>query len=325
MHNFDDSWGPMRSHIPLPHISKNSQTLLNDLAEKPKSRLSGWLAEVVDNTGFEGKESHVDTWLPQRYALIEDSARRLIDSLFLELSRYSREFNASAQGEQMSLSVKPPGPTLTLTCKRDPSYEPYKFTCYEGHIASHSWVILIRSYYEIIQIFILPSRMLFGLESDRLDADVKALVELRPAVNEQNVKWALGEVVLQEESLIGFAKELFSDFIKVAVGLMDPCALFLASKDHSECKHGKEKEEVIQMLEDLQLWQARGLVTKAIAKDTEVLMRASNDSTLREDLRTRLETLLARYSKEQVAWGALISTMNELFAECRKDELAESR
>src|SRR5579883_2422346 len=191
MHNYEESWGPLQSHhLPPAHISPRARRALDELESKPKSQLSGWLAEIIEGSRSSGNDSCSDTWLPRRYGVIEQSARSWVSYFFANLNSMALEFNHSSVSEGLSIISEEPKTTFELPCRRDPSSEPYRFSCFQGHLATYGWALLVRSYYEAIQIFIVPSNLLLGLETNLLSTrEVKPLVELRAAVSDERVQW----------------------------------------------------------------------------------------------------------------------------------------
>jgi len=278
MENFDDSWGALHSHEAPIHLSKESQFSLEQLQSTKHEKLTGWLADLIDGTPG-AKESHMDTWLPKRYALIEQSAFSWIDELFAELNLFTREFNSSSAGQQTPIVAAGPKTTLTLPCRRDPSFAPYKFTCYQGHLASHNSALLIRSYYETIQIFLIPSEMLFALESDLLANEVKPLIELIAVVNEEEVHWTSTGAHLASETIPAIARELFSDFLRLTLNVITVSDLLHSNQNTQVTKtvHGNAQEEASQLVKDLHLWQAGSIFYEALSHDQEVLAKRSTE------------------------------------------------
>ncbi|MFA7337371.1 MAG: hypothetical protein WC028_11345 [Candidatus Obscuribacterales bacterium] len=311
MSNFEESWNPHQPHEAPTHLSKNSQTTLQQLTNTKTKKLTGWLADLVECTPA-AKQAHADTWLPKRYALIEESAFAWIDTFSAEVHAFVREFNNSASAETVRLVFDGPKLTMSLPCKRDPSYTPYKFTCYQSHVVSHNYALLIRSYYETIQIFIVPSEKLLDLENDFLKTEFPPLLELRPAINENTVLWASTGTPLRSENIPIVARELFSDFLKLTLGVIEISELFgaaVASKSVS-ILHSQEKENLTQFIRDLQVWRTGSIFTQAIARDKEALSRQTGKSVnLSSEQFTKVQS---QYNDLEKALADLVLTLKNI-------------
>ena len=316
MHSFDEQWGTSSSHKPNSPLSERSELALSRLQAKPSGKLSGWLANLIECTQPEDIQPRVDTWLPQRYALIEVSARSWIDAFFAELNKFVWEVNSSEESEKLTIVAENPKSTIELRCRRDPSSEPYKFVCYQGHLATRDWAILIRSYYEALQVFIMRSELLLGLECDRLGMnDLKPVAEFRAAVNGDDVQWALAGTPVSKSAIPGMARELFEDFINVALGKMDESDLFLPAHTgkpaDSKSSHEKGKDQFLALLTDLQVWQTRDIITKAINHDLGAITKLSLQPEQMLANRLSLELLQSQYADLQRCWNTLLSSLQK--------------
>ncbi|MBS1956337.1 MAG: hypothetical protein JST89_19275, partial [Cyanobacteria bacterium SZAS-4] len=227
-----------------------------------------------------------------------------------ELKIHVRGFNNSSSGLQSPLVSCAPKKTLTLPCRRDPSSAPYIFTCYQGHIASHNFALLIRSYYETIQIFLIPSEMLFALESDLLSNELKPLIELMAVVNEDSVCWTFTGLHLVSETIPDIARELLSDLLRLTLKMINVSDLCLLDQNKKSLRaiHGSEQEHAIGLIKDLHLWQTGAIFTEAITRDQETLVNlppeADNDFASGE-----LAKLKVQYDKLKNELLALSDTL----------------
>ncbi len=330
MHNFDETWGPVRPHNPNSPLSEESELALSRLQARPSGKLSGWLSNLIEVTPTEDKEPRVDTWLPQRYALIEASARSWIDAIFAELNKFVWEVNSSAASEKMTIVTENPKSTIELRCRRDPSSEPYRFVCYQGHLATHEWALLLRSYYESLQVFIMRSDLLLGLEFDRLSTnDLKPVAEFRAAVNGDDVQWALADNPVSKAAIPAMARELFEDFINVALGKMEESDLFLPAhtKKPSDVKvlHEEKTDQFLAVLKDLQAWQIRDITTKAINQDLGALMKVSLQPELKLANDSNIELLHSQYVELQRCWNNLLSSLQKITSDIEASNDSEHR
>lgn len=318
MTNFQEKWSTLNPHERPVHLSQVSQLALDRLQTKETGKLTGWLADVVATTPADG-EKRKDTWLTARYRLIEESSRLWIDSIFSELKGFVREFNDSDKAQFIHVVAVSPRVNMQLPCKRDPSSEPYIFSCYEGHLATSEWALLIRTYYEAIQIYILHAEMLLGLEFDKLSVyEIKPFAELRPAVNQDRVEWSLAGVTITDQSIPSMAREIFADFIQVALGLLDEDNLFSPvlpnAGDRNDVMSTPEEDQVNEFLRDLQLWQAHEVISRAISQDLQSLIKYSLQPDLGLAIQTRVKSLEADCTRLEVAWKQFLETLEPVSA-----------
>lgn len=280
MQNFDDTWGSLHSHEPPTTLSKASQFSLEQLQNTKRAKLTGWLADLIEHAP-DAKEAHVDTWLLKRYELLEESAFRLVDAVFDELKLLMREFNNSSSSQQSPLVACDPKRSFALSCRRDPSSAPYKFTCYQGHLASHNFALLIRSYYETIQIFLLPCEMLFALENDLISNEIKPLIQLTGVVNQETVRWTSTGLHLASETIPAIARELFCDLMRLTLNVITLPELWQTDviKNAKTTIHGGHHEETIGVIKDLHIWQTGVIFSKAITRDQEVLAKLTSEAS----------------------------------------------
>ncbi len=314
MQNFDEKWGPIHPHAAPTYLSKRSEQLLHDLGPKHCTKLTGWLAGLVENAPDGSKEARVDTWLSQRYALIEASARIWIDNILLHLKQFATEFNDSDTGEHMQIAIESPKDTLVLPCRRDPSFEPYKFNCYAGHLVSYNWALLVRSYYESIEVFLVPSEMLLSLQINALNSsNVKPLAEFHAAVNDEQVIWALAGVTLELETVPAMCRELFGDFVKVALQTVDASVLFFpatpAEVQTTDADPRASNTQIIATIKELQLWQAREIFSRALKQDSETLLTLSTQPQLPLSDRSQINTLRVQVERLQKRWLELLKQL----------------
>ncbi len=312
MQNFDEKWGPIHPHAAPTYLSKRSEQLLHDLGPKHCTKLTGWLAGLVENAPDGSKR--VDTWLSQRYALIEASARIWIDNILLHLKQFATEFNDSDTGEHLQITIESPKDTFVLPCRRDPSFEPYKFTCYAGHVVSFNWALLVRSYYETIEVFLVPSEMLLSLQINALNSgNVKPLAEFHAAVNDEQVIWALAGVTVELETVPAMCRELFGDFVKVALQTIDASELhFPAAPSEVQATDAESRTSnapIIATIKELQLWQAREIISRALKQDSETLLTQSTQPQLPLSDRSQIDTLRVQVEGLQQRWLELLKQM----------------
>lgn len=248
--------------------------------------------------------------------------RAWIDAFFAEFKVYICEFNASSTAEHLTIVAASPKETFELPCRRDPSYEPFKFKCYQGHIVTHNCALLVRSYYECLQIFIVSSEMLLGLENNVLE--VKPLVEFHPAVKDQQVHWALADVTIEGDNIPAMARELFGDFIKLTLGTIDEDDLFFSGeKQIVKPAHSSENEVVSGAIKDLQMWQTRDLYTRSLTRDIDVLSKLIRQTKLPLDLQKEAESLCLSYEELQRCWTKLVPILQSMVNGCQSNKLAE--
>ncbi len=319
MDNYEESWGPIHSHKSIPPLSKVSEIALSRLQSRPIAKLSGWLANLIEDPDSEAHQTSRDTWLPQRYALIEASARSWIDQFFIELAPFVWELNNSTASERIRIVIENAKSTFELECKRDSSSEPYKFTCYQGHLSGHNWTMLLRSYFECVQVFILQSEMTLAMELNQVTTDdLKPIAEFHATVNSDSVQWALEGVTVSKKDIPAMARELFADFICLEAGKLSESDLHLltASQTGPDPDLSRKKEAYSSILSDLKVWQSRDLFSSAIRRDLDFLILTRHQPSLGFAIDPQLESLHTQLTELQSSWSTLLTTLLNIADDC---------
>jgi hypothetical protein len=225
-----------------------------------------------------------------------------------------------------------PKKTFRTVDRRDPPSERYEFTCYQGHLTTHTWALLARSYFDTLQIFIVLQEAVLGLELNSI-GNISPFLELKSAVNGDQVAWALNGNVLALEMISPIARELFGDLVRVASGTMheselfqDPsCPLvlgasvavvhnnqFLSSQKISPTVDASVEPDVCdlsELLRCLQLWQFRKPIIDAIHSDIAALNRARQEFKDHQ-CPVQLQKLLQDYTAVESASGELFESIH---------------
>lgn len=229
MHRGENIWGFDHKHEAPSRICASSQSLLNALEREQirkatTAKTAAWLDDIFKDD-HAVNDQNADTSLQQRNRLIENSAQEWLNLFFTQFEVQSKEFNESKFGFDFKVMLDKPKASFKLLDRRDPSVKQYEFTCYQGHLTTHSWSLLLRSYFNTLQVFIVPQEMLLGLELNSI-SEFPPLIQLKAAVNGDNVTWALLDQVLSREMLPAIARELFADLVKAERGEIDQSDLF---------------------------------------------------------------------------------------------------
>jgi hypothetical protein len=281
--------------------------------------------------------------LPERNSIIEKSAQEWLDALFSEFELFADQFNASALGTNLHVVIMRPKKTFRTVDRRDPSSERYEFTCYQGHLTTHTWALLARSYFDTLQIFIVPQEKVLGLELNSIGT-IPPFMELKSAVNGDQVAWALNGKVLALEMISPIARELFGDLVRVASGSMHESELFqdpscplvlgasvaighknesLNSQTTSPTVDASVEPDVCapsELLRRLQLWQFRKPIIDAIHSDIATLNRVRQEY---KDLQcpVQLQKLLQGYAAVESASRELFESIHIGLEETKRTQV----
>jgi hypothetical protein len=290
------------------------EQLLQDLNDKHCTKLTGWLAELVANSPGGSDQDLVDTWLPRRYAIIEESTRSWIYEIISNLKEFADDYNNKDTNDHLPIATEPAHDIFTLPCRRDPSSEPFQFRCYQGLLTTYNWALVIRSYYECLQVLLVPTDRLLSLQTNSSTCgDVKPLAEFRPAVNGEDVLWSLGGVPVGPESVPKMCRELFADFIKVARQSVDASALVFPAKptvvEETHVLSSETEVLVNAKIKDLQVWQARVLFLRALKQDLETLGKLDVEPTLDASEHSQIAKLSLEIAQLQKDWLAVLAQL----------------
>jgi hypothetical protein len=200
-----------------PGISEMSKAILGQLKPRRGPETGRWLRQMAPRkeepelivTGFDKADSLDETvvWM---------------DALFNEFSNLSYEFNKSAFGSDLLISLT--RPTIAETKSTEEWYRLSNRTC-QGRLTTIHWALILRGVNSKIDIFLLPSSRVLAFTAGQLeDSSYPPYTELTRSPDAQF--WTVGGEQVPFSAVSLFAKELLGDLIRVSSGVMAQSELF---------------------------------------------------------------------------------------------------
>jgi len=211
-----------------------------------------------------------------------------ITKLFNEFAKQAAEFNSSATGTKLVVTVRNPEFSYEA-----PHYGEYqsekKIGIFKGHLATQLWAMWIQGYEDKTDIYVIPAEMVlkFTLEDIR-KSDFTPFMTIDSKKEESGRKWSIEGTVISPDSITLLARELLGDLVRIASGQMNESELF--GHHSAELKLGQNVAQgyvgqaapaasgapdaagdsgkpPAKSLENLATWKAIEQLTKAIDED----------------------------------------------------------
>jgi hypothetical protein len=160
-----------------------------------------------------------------------------VNKFFDEFATQAGQFNATAEGTGLMLSVSPP--EFNYQAAQYGSYAAdKKVSTIKGHVASLHWALLFQGTTAKINIYILPSDELLTLVNrDAGEAGYAPFMTMESSEKGEDLEWYIGGTLVAEQSIPLLARELVGDLIRVSSGTMNESELF--AHHHTELKLGE--------------------------------------------------------------------------------------
>jgi hypothetical protein len=197
--------------------AERSKAILGQLKPRRGQETGRWLREMAPRkeepelmvAGFNKADSIDDTvvWM---------------DALFNEFSNLSYEFNKSAFGSDLLISLT--RPSIAEMKSTEEWYRSGSSTC-QGRLTTTRWALILRGVNNKIDIFLLPCSMLLAFTAGQLDdSSYPPYTELTRSPDAQF--WTVGGEQVPFSTVSLFAKELLGDLIRVSSGVMAQSEIF---------------------------------------------------------------------------------------------------
>ena len=159
-----------------------------------------------------------------------------VNKFFQDFATQAAQFNLTASGTDLTLSVSPPEFSY-----EEAQYGSYsadkKISIFKGHIADLHWALLLQGNDKKIGIYILPSNELLALvKGDISETGYAPFMAMESSENEAGVEWSINGAVITDQAIPLLARELLGDLIRVSSGKMSETELF--AHHHTELKLG---------------------------------------------------------------------------------------
>ncbi len=167
---------------------------------------------------------------------VESPLADWVNLFFDAFTEQATQFNASAAGTELTLSVSPP-----LYAYAQDQYGAYtadkKISSARGHIATLHWALLFHANDKKVNIYIVPSDELLTLfKKDLTKIGYTPFMTMEATEAGADLEWKIAGAVVTKESIPLLARELLGDLIRVSSGTMSESELF--AHHHSELKLG---------------------------------------------------------------------------------------
>jgi hypothetical protein len=149
-----------------------------------------------------------------------------VKKLFQEFARQATDFNATASGTELVMTVRPP--EFTFETPHFGDYDPEKkIKVFKGHIATTHWAMLVQGYNEKIDVYVIPSESILNFTlNDIRKSELSPFMSIDSEIDSGKRKWSTSGHPITPETLPPLAKELLGDLVRIASGTMSESELF---------------------------------------------------------------------------------------------------
>jgi hypothetical protein len=149
-----------------------------------------------------------------------------VKKLFQEFARQATEFNATASGTEMVMTVRPP--EFTFETPHYGEYDPQKkISVFKGHIATRHWAMLIQGYNDRIDVYVIPSESILNFTlNDIRKSELSPFMTLALKDVQGQRVWSTSGHPVMPETMPLLAKELLGDLVRISSGTMSESELF---------------------------------------------------------------------------------------------------
>jgi len=214
MNSFDPFQEPtsVESEQEIQSQRAYSETLLDQLRQRRRTDASSWLNSLVQESILNNPE--LNSADPSPELDLQARMLRWLESMFDEFERYASEFNATAAGTNLFVSSMRPSWNPSAELEGGPTAG----RC-QGHLSTRLWCMYFKVLNETLEIYILPADMLLAFNTGLGDTGgYQPFLAIEGKLDDNGFFWDLGEVQIQKNRLPALARELFSDFIRIAAG-----------------------------------------------------------------------------------------------------------
>jgi hypothetical protein len=149
-----------------------------------------------------------------------------VGKLFNEFARQAAEFNASATGTKLVVTVR--NPVFTYEAPRYGEYQAEKKVgMFKGHLATQIWAMWIQGYDDKTDVYVIPAEMVLKFTLDDIrKSDLTPFMTIDSKPGASGREWSIEGTVIPADSIEPLATELLGDLVRIATGQMDEAELF---------------------------------------------------------------------------------------------------
>lgn len=204
-----------------PAIPENSRQILAALSARRGQETGRWLNSLA----AEGKsKAPAQTAARPGGASAFDDVVALSDQLFKEFAELSFEFNKSAVGTELMVSIEMPEKHEKKS--DEVWYRPVEKT-YEGRLTTRQWALVLKGDDKKLAVYLVPSSMLLALSFGEQQLTAP-FMEIAHAGGGQ---WTIGGESTSMVAVSPLAKELLGDLVRVSSGVMSENEVFSSKGD----------------------------------------------------------------------------------------------
>jgi hypothetical protein len=147
--------------------------------------------------------------------------------LFNEFAKQAADFNSSATGTKLVVTVR--NPEFTYEAPKYGEYQAEKkIGIFKGHLATQLWAMWIQGYDEKTDIYVIPAEMVlkFTLQDIRKSDFTPFMTIDSKAGASGSREWSIEGTAIPADSIALLARELLGDLVRIATGQMNESELF---------------------------------------------------------------------------------------------------
>jgi hypothetical protein len=160
-----------------------------------------------------------------------------VKELFKQFASKATDFNATASGTELIMTVRPP--EFTFESAHFGEYDPNKkIQVFKGHVATTHWAMLVQGYNDKIDVYIIPSESILNFTlNDIRKSELSPFMTMESSIVNGEQVWSTSGHAITPEAVPPLAKELLGDLVRIGSGTMSEAELF--SHHASELKLGE--------------------------------------------------------------------------------------
>jgi len=206
-------------------IPDSAKVIFDALKSRRGQETGRWLREVTSDAVVQ-EASQAPKAAEAAGVNVFDELVSFMNALFKEFSELAYEFNKTAVGTEMLLSLERP----TVLEKRSDEvwYRPVQKSC-RGRLTTRRWAMFFRGEEKKISIMLLPASQLLSFAAGQGDDEAfPPFMELQYG---DDGSWSIGGENVPNGAVKHLAKELLGDLIRVSSGAMSETELFSDNQD----------------------------------------------------------------------------------------------
>ena len=151
----------------------------------------------------------------------------LVNRFFSEFSNLSGEFNATASGTDLVVSVQLPEITYESAHYGEAYDEHKKVELFKGHLSTAHWAMLVQGTEGKIEVYMIAADQILNFTlNDIRKSQLSPFMKISSQKIDGHLRWNIDGQDIPAESFPLLAKELFGDLVRISSGTMVESELF---------------------------------------------------------------------------------------------------